>query len=736
MNIISVDTNGRLAFESGLICFNSNFLFVDNTLYKLEDLPRKIMSFDHYITSCAVDGGYLAFSTSDSVYLFDLMTHQSCHDPLHHHLESQIILYRGIAPGLVLALARFVVVYIESRVVVYTLEGNLMKSMELDRPAETQVYGGYVVFRFDGRIGIVDVNKAEPVYYLEGRVRHIGLGDKILLLRRGEIVDLNGSVIISDVHQSVFKVYSCDDYLLCAMPQAILCYKGYKHLRTVHLDELISDCFFSNDFIVAVDSLSKTIKIWKLNLEDRQLNQVHQVEETYSDDFSNEFLESVESVEPAEPVQEESKCSSSHESLQQSEETCPVLVRPSEELNVIMSFEPSSALLNNFSKPDKKDLKKNKKAINDRPVTFHKKIKSSGYGSQARPTKKPKNLLAKVQSYPNSGSAPSNVVEDASKDILIHNGPIFNVAYDRTGSRLATCGGDSAAYILKLPLAKYKNERIPLVGHEFQVNSIMWSASCGSVLTTSNKYCVKLWNLAGSKPGECLLSINGNYSDGKFYYVDKFISLISGNEILLFRYKLRDPHLKDDIKRLQAKCQFKQVLKLKQSQTQSITRTAAHNDFHSHIMLSAGSSKIVSVWDVDKQAEVCMIPTVHRKMIHTLRFFHSSDYTEGSSESCNLFLTCSSDNYLRLFDLRVATEPVLYLGHKNTALELGASFSPCLQYVASGSEDRSAYIWDLRTSKVLSRLKGFRDATNDVTWNPAFQQVCVAGNDGRLRFFQ
>lgn len=727
MNIISVDTRGKLNFDSGLICFNSNFLFVDNDLYKFEDLPRKIMSFDHYITSCAVDGGFLAFSTSDSVYLFDLMTHQSCHDPLHHHLESQIILYRGIAPGLVLALARFVVVYIENRVVLYTLEGNLMKSFDLDRPVETQVYGGYLVFRFDRKIGIVDVSKNEPVYYLEGKVKRIGLGDKILLLRDREIVDLNGNLIISDLHESVFKVFSCNDYLFCAMPQAVLLYKDFKHLHTVHMENFISDCFFSNDFILPVDSIGKTINIMKLNYQN---SQEPELQESYSDDFSNE------SLEPVESLQEEAKSTSSYENLQQSEEAPPVLVTPSEELNVIMNFEPSSSLLNNFSKPDKKQVKKGKKGLNDHPVTFHKKIKSSGYGTQVKPTKKPKNLLAKVQTYPNPASPPTNVVEDASKDLLVHNGPIFNIAYDRTGTRLATCGGDSAAYILKLPLAKYKNERIPLVGHEFQVNSIMWSSSCGSVLTTSNKYCVKLWNLAGSKPGECLLSINGNYSDGKFYYVDKFISLASGNEILLFRYKLRDPHLKDDVKRLQAKCQFKQVLKLKQSQTQSITRTAAHNNFHSHLMLSAGSNKIVSVWDVDKQAEVCMIPTVHRKMIHTLRFFHSSDYTEGSSESCNLFLTCSSDNYLRLFDLRVATDPVLYLGHKNTALELGASFSPCLQYVASGSEDRSAYIWDLRTCKVLSRLKGFRDATNDVTWNPAFQQVCVAGNDGRLRFFQ
>lgn len=31
-------------------------------------------------------------------------------------------------------------------------------------------------------------------------------------------------------------------------------------------------------------------------------------------------------------------------------------------------------------------------------------------------------------------------------------------------------------------------------------------------------------------------------------------------------------------------------------------------------------------------------------------------------------------------------------GHVNTALEIGANISPCRRYIASGSEDRSAYI--------------------------------------------
>ena len=76
------------------------------------------------------------------------------------------------------------------------------------------------------------------------------------------------------------------------------------------------------------------------------------------------------------------------------------------------------------------------------------------------------------------------------------------------------------------------------------------------------------------------------------------------------------------------------------------------------------------------------------------------------------------------------------LGHVNTALELGAAISPCKQFIASGSEDKSAYIWDIRTGNIMQRLKGFKEVTNDVAWNPLFPQICVAGNEGHIKFFK
>ena len=130
-----------------------------------------------------------------------------------------------------------------------------------------------------------------------------------------------------------------------------------------------------------------------------------------------------------------------------------------------------------------------------------------------------------------------------------------------------------------------------------------------------------------------------------------------------------------------------------------------------------------------------LINTIHRKPIHSLRFYNGSDCADYDSESLNLFCCSGADNYVSLFDLRTKSEPCLLIGHVNTGLEVGIAISPCKQYISSGSEDRSAYIWDIRSTKIVQRLKGFKEVTNDVAWNPAFPQLCVAGNEGHIKFF-
>ena len=59
-----------------------------------------------------------------------------------------------------------------------------------------------------------------------------------------------------------------------------------------------------------------------------------------------------------------------------------------------------------------------------------------------------------------------------------------------------------------------------------------------------------------------------------------------------------------------------------------------------------------------------------------------------------------------------------------------------LRYVGTGSEDRSARIFDLRAGRELVKLHGVhRDVVCAVAFNPLFAQFATASYDGTVRFY-
>lgn len=74
-------------------------------------------------------------------------------------------------------------------------------------------------------------------------------------------------------------------------------------------------------------------------------------------------------------------------------------------------------------------------------------------------------------------------------------------------------------------------------------------------------------------------------------------------------------------------------------------------------------------------------------------------------------------------------------GHQNRSYPIGIAFSPCMRFVAAGSEDKTAYVFDLRQGAVLHRLPGFTDVVSDVSFHPQRPQLVACCLSGKVRFF-
>jgi WD40 repeat protein len=106
-----------------------------------------------------------------------------------------------------------------------------------------------------------------------------------------------------------------------------------------------------------------------------------------------------------------------------------------------------------------------------------------------------------------------------------------------------------------------------------------------------------------------------------------------------------------------------------------------------------------------------------------------------STDHYNFFSTSSIDNVIAIYDLRQAQSISKFTSHVNKRENVKHAFSPCLRYLATGSEDKTARIFDLRKNTELCKLSGHKDVVSGVSFNPLFSQLATCSYDGTVKFF-
>lgn len=71
-------------------------------------------------------------------------------------------------------------------------------------------------------------------------------------------------------------------------------------------------------------------------------------------------------------------------------------------------------------------------------------------------------------------------------------------------------------------------------------------------------------------------------------------------------------------------------------------------------------------------------------------------------------------------------------------MTIGFSVTNCYRYLVSGSEDRSAYLYDIGSGQVVEKTKNkdHGDAVIDVAVNPRFHEWSSGCIDGHVRTFR
>ncbi|XP_051854118.1 WD repeat-containing protein 27 [Antechinus flavipes] len=385
-----------------------------------------------------------------------------------------------------------------------------------------------------------------------------------------------------------------------------------------------------------------------------------------------------------------------------------------------------------------------KSTIKDQPVVFHNKVVSSGYASAPQRTMfSPKTNIKtngerfsdlksyyKCKDYPLESPLPTTLNRQLS--IANKATAIYCLQYSGDGLYLACGLADHLLLVFKSSLT-----RVPTVfqGHNAAVTSVGWSHDRKWLVSASEDRTLRIWSVRTTESTVFLDKdmLSKPIRVTQFYYMDAFILLSSGSEFHLLKYYIDTQ--KDELKRYKQKNKSKIVKTFSMTSTVEITSLSAINDFYSYIVLTTGSNKGLEIFDLNVDSSVAVIPDIHSRSAHQICQNKGSAFAAQPFENYNLFLTTAIGDAIKLWDIRTLRCERRFEGHLNRCHPCAISISPCGRYIACGSEDKHAYIYEMGSSTFSHKLAGHTETVLNVAFNPSKPQLATATLDGKLQLF-
>jgi WD40 repeat protein len=287
-------------------------------------------------------------------------------------------------------------------------------------------------------------------------------------------------------------------------------------------------------------------------------------------------------------------------------------------------------------------------------VTFHTRIKSSGYGQPDEFTKwrqkqqKKRTALAsraaasafgevgkRIRMYPLDCSVP--IAHQKHLDWSATNGegnlyPIRSLAYNEDGSSLGSASNDTAVIVMRINSGK------PLLtsymGHDGRISSVCFSHrkskdSGHYILSSSVDGTVRVWNQGRIDHSALVLShtIHGHSSgssqvtktsdrnrpfgaeiiQSRFFYMDEFILIAVKSNINMYTYKLDPSPIKETgLKSMYSDGHYKRAHQWSLP-SQCVGTFSCVNSVHSHLILAAGSDKSIFALDGKHIMKLCLL---------------------------------------------------------------------------------------------------------------------------------
>lgn len=167
-------------------------------------------------------------------------------------------------------------------------------------------------------------------------------------------------------------------------------------------------------------------------------------------------------------------------------------------------------------------------------------------------------------------------------------------------------------------------------------------------------------------------------------------------------------------------------LSMNQSHTSDIIDLCVHEN-DSNIFLSSSSDLTTKIWDIRMKSPVQMTFTGHESNVNSVKFLPGNSFT--------YFASGAEDSTIRLYDLRVGKELLIYQDQESYDPIYSISFSKSGRLIFAGTENSALKIWDtLNGPEKHSMLDcGYKKSISFVTFSEDYNLLLVGDQDGDFK---
>lgn len=170
----------------------------------------------------------------------------------------------------------------------------------------------------------------------------------------------------------------------------------------------------------------------------------------------------------------------------------------------------------------------------------------------------------------------------------------------------------------------------------------------------------------------------------------------------------------------------------------SVAAHVAANSFLSYLSVASTTDRSVHVVDWNVGRILRTFPDAHPRPAHGLALLSAAPGSGLSSEAYNIFASVcgGADCAVRVWDVRQPL-PVRHLvGFSARAVPVSCALSSNGHAVAVGSEDRSWYLFDVGTGRLMHRvIVSGADGVQNVAFHPVRNSLVAAARSGLLMHY-